>query len=304
MALTATNLIIVFFLLTSPAYAKVGEVSFQSQQAQISRGSDKILTEVGTSVEMNDKIETLNGIVKIVFIDDTKVTISEYSTLVIDEFVYDGNTKKGKVNLKASLGTLRYTSGLIARNNKENVKVTTPTASVAVRGTDFEVEVKETGESTFTLLPSVDSNGVPYTGVIEVFNATGSVVLSQAFQVTAVTSIFTPPTPPTVDTSRRNRSIKNKEQRSSDDDARDEEIDNKKEEELLEEALIISDENEVESIFTIEDDKATFISDNDNKVKLVVPSVSDVTLKYDNKGAITEGTLNAGGNVTINIIQQ
>ena len=27
--------------------------------------------------------------------DDTKVTIAEYSTLIIDEFVYDNNTKKG-----------------------------------------------------------------------------------------------------------------------------------------------------------------------------------------------------------------
>ena len=74
-----------------------------------------------------------------------------------------------KVNLKASLGTLRYTSGLIAKNSKEDVKITTPTASVAVRGTDFEVQVKETGESTFTLLPSIDADGSTYTGVIEVF---------------------------------------------------------------------------------------------------------------------------------------
>ena len=75
MALTATNLIIVFFLLTSPAYAKVGEVSFQTQQAQISRGADKILTEVGTGVEMDDEIETLDGTVRIIFLDKTKVTI-------------------------------------------------------------------------------------------------------------------------------------------------------------------------------------------------------------------------------------
>ena len=291
-------------MIASPAYAKVGEVSFQSQQAQISRGADKILTEVGTPVEMNDKIETLNGIVKIVFVDDTKVTVSEYSTLVIDEFVYDGSTKKGKVNLKASLGTLRYTSGLIAKNSKEDVKITTPTASVAVRGTDFEVEVKETGESTFTLLPSVNQDGSSYTGVIEVFNATGSVVLSRAFQVTAVTSIFTPPTPPKVDTARRNESVKADSEDASEDRREDEEVDKGKEEELLEEAMVIETENDTQSIFVIEDDKATFTSDSDNKVKLVVPSVSDVTLKYDNKGAITEGTLNAGGNVTINIIQQ
>ena len=75
---------------------KLERFSFQSQQAQITRGKDKILTEVGTLVEMNDKVETLNGIVKIVFIDNTKVTVSKYSTLVIDEFVYDESTNKGK----------------------------------------------------------------------------------------------------------------------------------------------------------------------------------------------------------------
>ena len=64
------------------------------------------------------------------------------------------------------------------------------------------------------------------------------------------------------------------------------------------------DDQEQDSIFEIEDDKATFTSDNENKIKLIVPSVSDVSLKYDNKGTVTEGVLNAGGSVSINIIQQ
>ena len=309
----ALNLFLVFFLVTSSAFAKVGEVSFQSQPGQVSRGSDKFLTEVGIGIEMNDKIETLNGNLKILFIDNTKVTVAEYSTLIIDEFVYDGNTKKGKVNLKASLGTLRYTSGLIAKNSKESVKITTPTASVAVRGTDFEVTVNETGESTFTLLPSVDVNGVQYTGVIEVSNATGTVVLTQAFQVTEVASIFAPPSRPSVNVLRRNEAVKkqdsNKETEQTEDEEPDkdnqEESDKDKQEELFEEAsLIDSGESESDSIFIIEDDKATFTSDNENKVKLIVPSVSDVSLNYNNNGSVIEGTLNAGGNVNINIIQQ
>ena len=85
----------------------------------------------------------------------------------------------------------------------------------------------------------------------------------------------------------------------------DEKIENDNQEDFLEEATFIDfGDEEQESIFEIEDDKATFTSDNENKIKLIVPSISDVSLKYDNKGAITEGTLNAGGNVTINIIQQ
>ena len=85
----------------------------------------------------------------------------------------------------------------------------------------------------------------------------------------------------------------------------DEKVENDNQEDLIEEATFIefSDE-EQESIFEIEDDKATFTSDNENKIKLIVPSISDVSLKYDNKGTITEGVLNAGGSVSINIIQQ
>ena len=70
---------------------------------------------------MNDKIETLKGSVTIIFVDETKVNISEYSKLIIDEFVYDANSNTGKINLKAGLGKLRYTSGLMA--NKENIKI-------------------------------------------------------------------------------------------------------------------------------------------------------------------------------------
>ena len=140
--LTVLNFLVVFILLTSSALGKVGEVFYQTQPAQITRGNEKYLTSKTTPVEMYDEIETLDGSVKIIFLDDTKVTISKYSTLIIDEFVYDNNTKKGKVNLKASFGTLRYTSGLIAKNSKENIRITTPTASVSVRGTDFEVTVK------------------------------------------------------------------------------------------------------------------------------------------------------------------
>ena len=258
---------------------------------------------MNTPVEMYDEIETLDGSVKIKFLDDTKVTISKYSTLIIDEFVYDNNTKKGKVNLKASFGTLRYTSGLIAKNSKENIKITTPTASVSVRGTDFEVTVKESGESTFTLLPSEDSNGNTYVGSIEVFNDIGSVVLTEAFEVTSVSSSFSSPSKPIIDNNRKNEviEIENKNNEKFDD----EKVENDKQEDLLEEATFIEfNEDEQESIFEIEDDKATFTSDNENKIKLIVPSISDVSLKYDNKGTITEGVLNAGGSVSINIIQQ
>jgi hypothetical protein len=297
------NLFLVFVFITSSAFSKVGEVSFQSQPGQITRGAEKYLTGIGTPVEMYDEIETLDGTIKIIFVDDTKVTIGKYSTLIIDEFVYDNNTNKGKVSLKASFGKLRYTSGLIAKNSKENIKITTPTASVSVRGTDFEVVVKESGESTFTLLPSEDNNGNTYVGSIEVFNNIGSVILTEAFEVTSVVSTFTSPSAPVIDNNRKNINVEIKNEIN--ENIEDERVEKDNNEDFLEEATYIDfEEDDQNSIFEIEDDKATFTSDNENKIKLIVPSVSDVSLKYDNKGTITEGVLNAGGSVSINIIQQ
>ena len=44
-----------------------------------------------------------------------RVDVTEHSKLVIDEFVYDPNTKTGALSIKAALGTVRYASGQIAK---------------------------------------------------------------------------------------------------------------------------------------------------------------------------------------------
>ena len=134
---------------------------------------------------------------KLEFEDRTTVQITEQSKLVIDDFVYDPRKGSGKLALKMALGTARYASGQIAKNNPQQVSVKTPTASIAVRGTDFSMTVDELGRSLVMLLPSCDSKGC-VTGAIEVSNEAGSVVLEQAYQATLVRSTNTPPTAPVV----------------------------------------------------------------------------------------------------------
>jgi hypothetical protein len=116
--------------------------------------------------------------------------------LVIDTFVYDPASGKGKLGLKASLGTVRYASGLIAKNSRDEVKVKTPTASVAVRGTDFSLTVDELGRSLIILLPSLAQYGPPVVGTIQVTNGLGTVVLTKAYQATMVASSNTVPSAP------------------------------------------------------------------------------------------------------------
>jgi hypothetical protein len=110
--------------------------------------------------------------------------------------VYDPSSGKGKLAMKATMGTVRYASGLIAKNNKEEVKVKTPTASISVRGTDFSMTVDELGRSLVILLPSQPQFGPSVVGQITVSNGLGTVVLTKAYQATFIASSSVVPSSP------------------------------------------------------------------------------------------------------------
>ena len=193
-------IIFIAAFLCAQSYGAIGRLTEVTGPTQITRNEDKIEGKVDVGVEMEDRIETLKARVSITFEDDTKMQVTEYSKLTIDEFVYDKSTKKGTLSVKAAFGTVRYASGLIAKNSRENVKVTTPTAKISVRGTDFSMSVGEDGKSLVILLPSVPlaAGGVPVIGMIEVSNMGGTVLLNQAYQATLVSSMNAPPSNPVV----------------------------------------------------------------------------------------------------------
>lgn len=201
--------LIVPLLTSMTSYAAVGKVTEQvNAPPTIQRQNNTLTGSKGTGVEMNDAIKTAQGKVGITFEDDTKVQVNENSKLVIDDFVYDPKSKSGKLGAKVALGTVRYASGQIAKNSPQNVALNTPSATVAVRGTDFTATVDELGESTIILLPSCpndkpmrnrrDIESSCKVGEITVSNDVGTVVLNQPFQVTKVQSRTQPPTPPKV----------------------------------------------------------------------------------------------------------
>lgn len=209
MNLCKTILSTILLLTSIDSMAAIGKVTEQlNAPPTIQRQNSTLTGAKGTGVEMNDAIKTSQGKVGITFEDDTKVQVNENSKLVIDDFVYDPKSKAGKLGAKIALGTVRYASGQIAKNSPQNVALNTPSATVAVRGTDFTATVDELGESTIILLPSCpndrpmrtvkDIEVACKTGSIEVSNDVGTVILNQPFQVTKVQSRTQPPTPPKI----------------------------------------------------------------------------------------------------------
>ena len=178
---------------TNAAYAQgIGEVTETTGSGVIERETDKIPADESTSVEMLDEIRTARGEVNITFDDDTRVSVSEHSELLIDDFVYDPQTNSGALGLKVALGTVRYASGSIASSNPDTVDIQTPSASIAVRGTAFAMTVDELGDSLIILLPNADGT----VGEIVVSSDVGQVILNQMFQATTVRNRTRMPTRP------------------------------------------------------------------------------------------------------------
>jgi hypothetical protein len=188
---------ILLILLSQTSWASVGRVVEQTGPTEIVRNKKSLSSSVNSPVEMLDTIVTARAKAKLEFVDKTTVNITEQSKILIDDFVYDPKSGSGKLAMKMVQGTARYASGQIAKNSPQNVNISTPTATVAVRGTDFSMTVDELGRSLVMLLPSCDAKSC-VTGSISVSNDAGQVILDVAYQATVVTSLSAPPTTPAV----------------------------------------------------------------------------------------------------------
>jgi hypothetical protein len=146
-------------------------------------------------IESYDNVETTNGRIGITFLNDTRVRLTEHSQLLIDEFIYDPDPSKSKMALQFASGTARFITGKLNTINKENIAISTPSANVSIRGTDFTVTVNELGESLIILLPKDD--GTP-SGEIVVATAIGEVILNKPYEATTVSMFETEPTKPVI----------------------------------------------------------------------------------------------------------
>jgi len=172
----------------------IGDISELNGSAQIVR--DKPLdATLEFAIQSNDEAITKDGRMAITFLDNSVVKLTEHSQLLIDEYIYDPDPSKSKMALTFGLGTARFITGNLNRIDKQNIQLKTPTANIAIRGTDFTATVDELGRSLIILLP--DAFGLS-SGEIEVVTAMGTVLLNKPYQATTVSVFESAPTKPVV----------------------------------------------------------------------------------------------------------
>ena len=102
---------------------------------------------IGQDVVFNERITTSStGQTQLLFLDESSMSIGPDSDLTIDQFVYDPKTGTGKLAMSATRGLLRYVGGKLSKQD-EAVTLRTSSATLAVRGGSFIVDIERTGRT-------------------------------------------------------------------------------------------------------------------------------------------------------------
>jgi hypothetical protein len=102
----------------------------------------------GDGVFRDEAVRTdVDSTAKIVLVDATSLSIGPSSSIKIDRFVYSGAGQHGAIALNLAKGVFRFVTG---DADKAAYTITTPTATLGVRGTILKI-VSTTAETTVTV---------------------------------------------------------------------------------------------------------------------------------------------------------
>ena len=192
---TLASSVLLIGLATVTVAEPIGNIIEYKGSAGLQRDGENSIVSANTEpdVLMYDTAQTQNGRMKIQFLGDEELDLTEHSKVWIDEVYYDPDPSKSKMAIRMAQGTARFASGFGGKIKKSNINISTPTAQIAVVGTDFTTSIDEIGRSLVILLP--DRWGNP-SGKIIVSNAGGTVTLEEAYQATMVSTYDDSPTKP------------------------------------------------------------------------------------------------------------
>jgi FecR protein len=104
----------------------------------------------GDDVHQQELIEVASdGRSEFILRDKTKLALGPGSRLLLDQFVYNPDISGGAIVLDLARGAFRFITGIAA---KPAYVIRTPTASITVRGTIFDVYVQASGMTWLLLI--------------------------------------------------------------------------------------------------------------------------------------------------------
>ena len=132
---------------TTSVADEIGIVKVVSGTVHIERQGQRVPAAVGARVDRADRIVTgKDGSIGLSFADSSIVSAGPNSVVDLDQFRYDPTSREGNFDISLKRGTLSAISGKLVEQKPGAMQVRTPTAVLAVRGTEFAVHVDPPAE--------------------------------------------------------------------------------------------------------------------------------------------------------------
>lgn len=129
----------------APALADdIGQIKVAKGAVHVEREGKRMAATVGMPVRTADVLVTgADGSAGVTFSDNSLVSIGASSVFAIDKYRFDTTTHAGEFEGSLRKGKLAAVSGKMVKQAPESMKIRTPSSVMAVRGTEFVVQVDE-----------------------------------------------------------------------------------------------------------------------------------------------------------------
>ena len=153
----------------------IGNVATLSGSASVTRSNETTPLKPKDDIYLNDIVRTgANSALGITFIDATTFNLKANTQITIDNYVYQDGGKQNAGVFDVAKGTAAFVAAAVAKTG--DMKITTPTATLGIRGTTGLVEVPQGAAANnpqnvaIKLYPDADGK----VGRIEVNDRTGA----------------------------------------------------------------------------------------------------------------------------------
>jgi hypothetical protein len=170
------------------AQAAIGTVSRIQGEASATRGSAARTLDLNAPVFLNEVVSTGEAArLELTFTDGTRLTLGEKAKLTLGTYVFNPGAGRRTIRFGV-IGALRFLSGQLSKFVTSRISVTTPVATIGVRGTEFFAgPIDDQALGVFLI-----------EGAVSVSNAAGQRVLNRPGQGTNIARRSAAPGPVTI----------------------------------------------------------------------------------------------------------
>jgi hypothetical protein len=159
---------------TQPAASDepIGNVATLTGTASVTRNNQSAVPlKLKDDIYLNDVLQTsVSSTLGVTFNDETTFNLTANASITVDDYIYTDGGKQNSALFDVTKGTVAFVASAVAKTG--NMKITTPTATLGIRGTTGLVEVNGAGGGAHNIKLYPDPDG--HVGTIDVNDRSGA----------------------------------------------------------------------------------------------------------------------------------